>query len=292
MERTPRSSGSTIWSGSTPNCWSCSPSNGVDWVQLDEPVLVTDILSNAAELAERTYARLGALETRPALFVATYFGELTDALPALARTPVEAIGVDLVTGSVAAVAAVPELTNKIVVAGVVDGRNVWRTDLEAALGTLATLLGSCGQRCGVDVVLDAARAVLAGGGDRSRRRAAQLAGVRRREGGGGGHAVPRPARRPRRRRSRGRRVERGDRVAPVGPAAVQRHGSGPASRRSPRRAPRVAPPKTVAPRRTNGCACPRCRPRPSGRTRRRRRSGSRARRCGPARSTTPSTSGG
>jgi 5-methyltetrahydropteroyltriglutamate--homocysteine methyltransferase len=119
-------------------------SNGVDWVQLDEPVLVTDILGNAAELAERTYARLGALAKRPALFVATYFGELTDALPALARTPVEAIGVDLVTGGVGAAAAVPELADKIVVAGVVDGRNVWRTDLEAALGTLATLLGSAG----------------------------------------------------------------------------------------------------------------------------------------------------
>jgi 5-methyltetrahydropteroyltriglutamate--homocysteine methyltransferase len=117
---------------------------GVEWVQLDEPVLVTDIVDNAAELAERTYRLLGGLKTRPALFVATYFGELTDALPALARTPVEAIGVDLVAGSVAPLAAVPELAGKTVVAGVVDGRNVWRTDLESALGTLATLLGSAG----------------------------------------------------------------------------------------------------------------------------------------------------
>jgi len=117
---------------------------GVEWAQLDEPVLVTDIVDNAAELAERTYRLLGGLKKRPALFVATYFGELTDALPALARTPVEAIGIDLVAGSVAPLAAVPELAGKTVVAGVVDGRNVWRTDLEAALGTLATLLGSAG----------------------------------------------------------------------------------------------------------------------------------------------------
>ncbi|MDT5102563.1 MAG: 5-methyltetrahydropteroyltriglutamate--homocysteine methyltransferase [Mycobacterium sp.] len=117
---------------------------GVEWVQLDEPVLVTDIVDNAAELAERTYRLLGGLKKRPALFVATYFGELTDALPALARTPVEAIGIDLVAGSVAPLAAVPELAGKTVVAGVVDGRNVWRTDLEAALGALATLLGSAG----------------------------------------------------------------------------------------------------------------------------------------------------
>ncbi|OCB52643.1 5-methyltetrahydropteroyltriglutamate--homocysteine S-methyltransferase [Mycobacterium vulneris] len=115
---------------------------GVGWVQIDEPVLVTDIVDNAAELAERVYARLGGANHRPAIFVATYFGELTDALPALARTPVEAIGVDLVSGSAAALAAVPELKDKLLVAGVVDGRNIWRTDLQAALGTLTTLLGS------------------------------------------------------------------------------------------------------------------------------------------------------
>ena len=116
----------------------------VDWVQLDEPVLVTDILDNAARLAEQTYSRLGSLSARPAIHVATYFGELGEALPALAHTPVEAIGIDLVAGTLESVAAVPELADKLVVAGVVDGRNIWRTDLETALGKLATLLGSAG----------------------------------------------------------------------------------------------------------------------------------------------------
>ncbi|MUM28735.1 5-methyltetrahydropteroyltriglutamate--homocysteine S-methyltransferase [Mycolicibacterium sp. CBMA 295] len=100
---------------------------GAEWVQFDEPVLVTDILDNAAELAERTYSRLGAVHKRPSVFLAT---------------PVEAIGVDLVSGGASAIAAVPQLTGKLLVAGVVDGRNIWRTDLERALGTLATLLGS------------------------------------------------------------------------------------------------------------------------------------------------------
>ena len=117
---------------------------GVEWVQIDEPILVTDNIDGAAALAERTYSRLGGLTNRPAIFVATYFGELTDALPALARTPVEAIGVDLVYGGVDAVAAVPELTQKTVVAGVIDGRNIWRTDLQGALATLATLQGQAG----------------------------------------------------------------------------------------------------------------------------------------------------
>lgn len=115
---------------------------GAGWVQLDEPALVTDICPDAPALAERMYTALGSLSHRPAIHVATYFGDPGAALPALARTPVEAIGVDLAAGAHTAVAGVPELAGKTLVAGVVDGRNVWRTDLEAALGRLATLLGS------------------------------------------------------------------------------------------------------------------------------------------------------
>ncbi|WP_078325812.1 5-methyltetrahydropteroyltriglutamate--homocysteine S-methyltransferase [Mycobacteroides salmoniphilum] len=117
---------------------------GVGWVQIDEPVLVTDILPNGPELVERVYGRLGTVADRPAIFVASYFGDLGAALPALARTPIEAIGIDLVYGSASGVASAPELTGKTVVAGVVDGRNIWRTNLESALSTLATLLGPAG----------------------------------------------------------------------------------------------------------------------------------------------------
>ncbi|MGB7112374.1 MAG: 5-methyltetrahydropteroyltriglutamate--homocysteine S-methyltransferase, partial [Mycobacterium sp.] len=115
---------------------------GAEWVQIDEPALVTDISANAPALAERVYIALGSLEKRPAIHVATYFGDPGNALPALARTPVEAIGIDLVYGPDTAVASVPELSGKTLVAGIVDGRNIWRTDLESALGTLAALLGS------------------------------------------------------------------------------------------------------------------------------------------------------
>jgi 5-methyltetrahydropteroyltriglutamate--homocysteine methyltransferase len=117
---------------------------GAAWVQCDEPVLVTDIVQNGPALAQRTYAALGGVSHRPGIFVATYFGGLDAALPGLARTSIEAIGVDLVAGGDQAVAAVPELADKTLVAGIVDGRNVWRTDLGAALGRLAGLLGSAG----------------------------------------------------------------------------------------------------------------------------------------------------
>ncbi|MCV7425984.1 5-methyltetrahydropteroyltriglutamate--homocysteine S-methyltransferase [Mycobacterium montefiorense] len=116
--------------------------NGAQWVQIDEPALVTDISPDAPALAKAVYNALGKVSNRPAIYVATYFGDPGDSLGALARTPVEAIGVDLVYGADTAIAAVPELANKTLVAGVVDGRNIWRTDLQAALSKLATLLGS------------------------------------------------------------------------------------------------------------------------------------------------------
>ena len=119
--------------------------NGAQWVQFDEPALVTDISPDAPALAEAVYNALGAVSNRPAIYVATYFGDPGASLAGLARTPVEAIGVDLVYGANSAVASIfgaPGLAGKTLVAGVVDGRNIWRTDLESALGKLATLLGS------------------------------------------------------------------------------------------------------------------------------------------------------
>jgi 5-methyltetrahydropteroyltriglutamate--homocysteine methyltransferase len=118
--------------------------SGAQWVQLDEPALVTDISPDAPALAEAVYNALGSVNNRPAIHVATYFGDPGASLAGLARTPIEAIGVDLVAGADTAVAGIPELSAKLLVAGVVDGRNVWRTDLESALAKLATLLGSAG----------------------------------------------------------------------------------------------------------------------------------------------------
>jgi 5-methyltetrahydropteroyltriglutamate--homocysteine methyltransferase len=116
---------------------------GADWVQLDEPALVAD--RTPAELAavRTAYHRLGALTNRPKLFVASYFGELGPAFPVLAGTPVEAIGLDLVRGTVPDDLAL--MRDKTLVAGVVSGRNVWRTDLDDALALVQQLRRRVGQ---------------------------------------------------------------------------------------------------------------------------------------------------
>ncbi|WP_045744929.1 5-methyltetrahydropteroyltriglutamate--homocysteine S-methyltransferase [Actinoplanes rectilineatus] len=116
-------------------------SAGVAWVQLDEPAYVADRTIDEISALHDAYARLGALTDRPKIFVATYFGDLGDALPALLRTPVEAIGLDFVAGpsNLSRLAAAGPLPGKTIVAGLVDGHNVWRTDLRAAITTGTTL---------------------------------------------------------------------------------------------------------------------------------------------------------
>ncbi|WP_116952683.1 5-methyltetrahydropteroyltriglutamate--homocysteine S-methyltransferase [Jiangella endophytica] len=116
---------------------------GVAWVQLDEPAYAADRTAGEMDALRRVYERLGALPERPAILVQSYFGSLGDALPVLAASPVEAIGLDLVAGSLPD-GDVPGLAGKTVVAGVVDGRNVWRTDLDAALATLRAVRARAG----------------------------------------------------------------------------------------------------------------------------------------------------
>ncbi|MQA27238.1 MAG: 5-methyltetrahydropteroyltriglutamate--homocysteine S-methyltransferase, partial [Micromonosporaceae bacterium] len=116
---------------------------GVAWVQLDEPAYVADRSPAEIDALRRAYTRLGEVEHRPRIFVATYFGELGDALPALLDTPVEAIGLDLVAGpgNLRRLAGAGPLRGKTIVAGLVDGHNIWRTDLRAAAVTGATVAG-------------------------------------------------------------------------------------------------------------------------------------------------------
>ncbi|MFD5783796.1 5-methyltetrahydropteroyltriglutamate--homocysteine S-methyltransferase [Streptomyces sp. NPDC126933] len=117
---------------------------GAEWVQLDEPALVQDRTPAELNATARAYRELGALTDRPQLLVASYFDRLGEALPVLAKAPVEGLALDF-TGPAAAnlrdLAAVGGLPGKRLVAGVVDGRNVWINDLAASLTTLATLLG-------------------------------------------------------------------------------------------------------------------------------------------------------
>ena len=114
---------------------------GASWVQFDEPALVSDSLSVSLDevvaLVERAYAVLGAAASRPRILLTAPYGDSSKALARLGKLPVEAVQADLVRGSLPESAlADGSLTAAFegtqLVAGVVDGRNIWRTYLRAA----------------------------------------------------------------------------------------------------------------------------------------------------------------
>jgi len=114
---------------------------GAEWVQLDEPALVSESIDVPRDVVlaatKRAYDLLGAVPARPSIFVAAPYGSLDDALPVLLATPVEAIGLDLVKGDLPSGIS----TDKVLVGGVIDGHNIWRGDLAAAFSSLESLRG-------------------------------------------------------------------------------------------------------------------------------------------------------
>ncbi|MCX4814794.1 5-methyltetrahydropteroyltriglutamate--homocysteine S-methyltransferase [Streptomyces sp. NBC_01239] len=117
---------------------------GAEWVQLDEPALVQDRTPAELNATMRAYRDLGGLTDRPQILVASYFDRLGEALHVLAKAPVEGLALDFTEAAAANLddlAAVGGLPGKRLVAGVVNGRNVWVNDLTKSLATLGTLLG-------------------------------------------------------------------------------------------------------------------------------------------------------
>lgn len=101
---------------------------GCKCIQLDEPCFTSDRTESDLGALRRAYTELSRGALRPRILVTGPYGDLGDALPILASTNIEAIGVDLVSEpmSAAELAAVPGLKRKRLYAGVIDGRNVWK----------------------------------------------------------------------------------------------------------------------------------------------------------------------
>ncbi len=119
---------------------------GAEWVQLDEPMFVGDRSPAELEALRGACERLAAVEGRPKIAVCTYFDHAGEAVPVLAASPVEGIGLDFHSGprNVGLLTERGGIRDKTVFAGVVDGRNVWINDLDASLGLLRELRALAG----------------------------------------------------------------------------------------------------------------------------------------------------
>lgn len=118
---------------------------GVEWVQIDEPILVLDLPQIWRSAFERAYHLLQQAPLKKLL--ATYFGALDDNLGLAANLPVDGLHIDLVRAPQQLTGVLDRLPPyKVLSLGMVNGRNVWRCDLEQALQPLRLAAERFGER--------------------------------------------------------------------------------------------------------------------------------------------------
>ncbi|MCW4463100.1 5-methyltetrahydropteroyltriglutamate--homocysteine S-methyltransferase [Sphingomonas sp. BT-65] len=111
---------------------------GAEWVQIDEPILVTDLSEQQRRAFTRAYARLA--RSTPQIMLTTYFGGLGDNLTLAAALPVAGLHVDLVRAPEQLTSVLKAAPKSLALSlGVIDGRNIWRADLAALLDWIEPL---------------------------------------------------------------------------------------------------------------------------------------------------------
>jgi len=104
---------------------------GIEWVQIDEPILVTELSSELKTAFEISYSKLNNSNLK--ILLATYFGTLQDNLNVVAKLPIAGLHIDAINGRSEVDAVISKLSGKVISLGVVNGRNIWKSDLNAIL---------------------------------------------------------------------------------------------------------------------------------------------------------------
>ncbi len=118
---------------------------GIEWVQVDEAILVTELEPQWKEAFQSAYQALANSKVK--LLLATYFGQLQDNLPLVASLPVAGVHLDTVNARDEVQALIQKLpADRVLSLGVVNGRNIWKTDLNGLLDWLEPVAKQLGDR--------------------------------------------------------------------------------------------------------------------------------------------------
>ena len=111
---------------------------GIQWVQIDEPILVMELTEVWKHALRRTYYQLQATSIN--LLLTTYFGQLQDNLQLACELPVNGLHLDAIMAKDEIAKVIDWLpSHKILSLGIVNGRNIWKTDLSKTLDWLEPL---------------------------------------------------------------------------------------------------------------------------------------------------------
>lgn len=110
---------------------------GAETIQLDEPSLVKDLAAEEKALFLDIYNRLLADKKGLSILVQTYFGDVRDVYADLITLPIDALGLDFVEGKKTLELVSPGFpSDKVLYAGIVNGKNIWRNDYAKSLAVL------------------------------------------------------------------------------------------------------------------------------------------------------------
>ncbi|PWE77155.1 5-methyltetrahydropteroyltriglutamate--homocysteine methyltransferase [Bradyrhizobium sp. SUTN9-2] len=120
---------------------------GAEWVQIDEPCLVLDLDDAARGALRRAYARFAQEVPGIKIMLTTYFGAIGDNLATALALPVAGLHVDLVRAphQLSQIAASSIRSDLVISLGVIDGRNVWRSNLPALVDRLKPVVAKLGE---------------------------------------------------------------------------------------------------------------------------------------------------
>ena len=111
---------------------------GVKWLQFDEPFLVRDLTEADLELFKQIYSALLSVKSNVKVLLQTYFGDIRDGYESIVKLDFDAIGLDFVEGKETAnlVEKFGFPKGKLLVAGIVNGKNIWKNSYEKSLKLL------------------------------------------------------------------------------------------------------------------------------------------------------------
>jgi 5-methyltetrahydropteroyltriglutamate--homocysteine methyltransferase len=118
---------------------------GADWVQIDEPLLVLDLDSRTRKSYQSAFEEFADAAPDLKLLLTTYFGAVGDNLQTALGLPIAGLHIDLVRAPNQLEQVLANASRHLMLSlGIVDGRNVWRTDLNAVLDRIERVVDQWG----------------------------------------------------------------------------------------------------------------------------------------------------
>ena len=123
---------------------------GIQWLQIDEPALVLDMTDKDRELFVKIYSKISDARRSCKLLLQTYFGDVRDVYEDIIKLPFDGVGLDFIEGkkSTEFIKEYGFPKDKLLFAGLVNGKNIWRNHYEKTINTIKDL-----EEKGINVVL-------------------------------------------------------------------------------------------------------------------------------------------